>query len=90
MTDEPHSAPRLSVAESLAAMPPARRASSIAIARRLLSEAIVDSRKLPAAYETLAQFGELARTGNGYKCTDPRTLAIRARRVLQTLDQLDQ
>lgn len=88
-TDEPHTTPRLSALESLAAMPAARRASTLATARRLLSEALDDSRKMPAAYETLAQFGELQRTPNGYKCTDPRTLAVRARRTLQTLDQLD-
>jgi hypothetical protein len=77
----PHEVHKLSAIEALEALPPVRRAPAARHAVRLLEEAIADSRKLPGAYEILAQFGELERTRNGYKCIDASALVNRCKRV---------
>lgn len=80
----PHEIHNLTPLQSLAAMP-AIRSKPLAVHAVSRLDAALGQADMSAAYETLASFGELERTRNGFKNVDGGTLLKRIHRLRSEL-----
>ena len=79
--------PKLTGIALIDALPPVRRTEMARHAIARLQHALESSRNHPSAYETLANFGEMERTDDGYRCIDPEAIENRCRKVISILSQ---
>lgn len=68
-------------------MSPDRAMAALAHARSRLEHALADGRNQSSAYETLAAFGEMERTPNGYRAIDADAVIRRVRRLLALIEE---
>ena len=87
MKNTPYTMPKLTGIALMDALPPVRRAEMARHAIGRLQHALEDSRNHSAAYEILANFGEMTRTASGYRTIDPEAVIARCRRTIETLAQ---
>jgi len=85
MKTKPHATLKLTGSALMDALPPIRRAEMARHAIARLQHALDDSRNHSAAYEILANFGEMTRTASGYRAIDPEAVITRCRRTIETL-----
>jgi hypothetical protein len=90
MADETTNTVRSPIWTDLAGMTSENRRAAVVHYRSRLAHALADSRHESSAYETLAKFGEMERTANGYRCISAEAVILRCKRLDGELSALSQ